>query len=70
MFDQDPGALLWISSDGVASHTGFFLRELILHPSPQTPHSSTKDNIPFQSLANHIVLSKFWKDVLDRRVIW
>ena len=28
-----------------------------------------KDNIPFPSFANHIVLSKFWKIDLDRRVI-
>ena len=30
---------------------------------------STKNNIPFSSLANHIVLSKFWKVDLDRKVI-
>ena len=30
---------------------------------------STEDNIPFPSLANHIVLTKFWKVDLDRRGI-
>ena len=30
---------------------------------------STEDNIPFPCLANHIVLSKFWKVDLDRKVI-
>ena len=30
---------------------------------------STENNIPFPSLANHIVLSKFWKVDLDRKVI-
>ena len=29
---------------------------------------STEDNIPFPHLANHAVLSKFWKVDLDRRV--
>ena len=29
---------------------------------------TTEDNIPFPSLANHVVLSKFWKVDLDRRV--
>ena len=31
---------------------------------------STEDSIPFPCLANHIVLSKFWKVDLDRKVIW
>ena len=45
----------------LASHAGDFF-----------PHNacSTEDNFPFPSLANHIVLSKFWKADLDRRVIW
>ena len=30
---------------------------------------STEDNIPFSCLANHIVLSKFWKVDLDQKVI-
>ena len=30
---------------------------------------STEDYIPFRSLANHIVLSKFWKFNLYRKVI-
>ncbi|CAH3185449.1 unnamed protein product [Porites evermanni] len=30
---------------------------------------TAEDNIPFPSLANHIVLSKFWKVYLDRKVI-
>ena len=30
---------------------------------------TTEDNIRFPSLANHVVLSKFWKVDLDRNVI-
>ena len=29
-----------------------------------------KNNIPFPSLANHIVPSKFWKVHRDRKVTW
>ena len=31
---------------------------------------STEDNIRFPCLAKHIILSKFWKADLDRKVIW
>ena len=30
---------------------------------------TTEDNIRFPSLANHVVLSKFWKVDLDRNVV-
>ena len=33
-----------------------------------TNDCSTENNVPFPTLANHIVLSKFWKDDLDSRV--
>ena len=46
---------LWV----VASHTGVF-RGARLSSLP-TNACSTEDNIPFPSLANHFVLSKFWK---------
>ena len=52
----------------LASHAGVF-RGARLSSLP-TNACSTEDNIPFPSLANHIVLSKFWKVDLDRRVIW
>ena len=51
----------------LASHAGVF-RGAGLSSLP-TNACSTKDNIPFPSLANHIVLSKFWKVDLDHRVI-
>ena len=37
--------------------------------SVPTNACSTEDSIPFPCLANHIVLSKFWKVDLDRKVI-
>ena len=52
----------------VASHAGIF-RRARLSPLP-TNACWTEDSIPFPSLANHIVLSKFWKVDLDCRVIW
>ena len=51
----------------IASHAGVFRRARI--PSLPTNACSTENNIPFPSLANHIVLSKFWKVDLDRKVI-
>ena len=51
----------------LASHKGVF-RGARLSSLP-TNACSTEDNIPFPSLANHIVLSKFWKVDLDCRVI-
>ena len=52
----------------VASHAGIFMGAHF--SSLPTNACSTEDNIPFPSLANHIVLSKFWKVDLDHRVIW
>ena len=49
-----------------ASHAGVFRKARI--SSLPTNACSTEDNIPFPSLANHVVLSKFWKADLDRRV--
>ena len=43
----------------VASHAGVFRGARF--SSLPTNACSTEDNIPFPSLANHIVLSKFWK---------
>ena len=51
----------------LASHAGVF-RGARLSSLP-TNSCSTEYNIPFPSLANHIVLSKFWKVDLDRKVI-
>ena len=50
----------------LASHAGVF-RGTRLSSLP-TNACSTEDKIPFPSLANHLVLSKFWKADLDRRV--
>ena len=50
----------------VASHAGVFRGARI--SSLPTNASSTENNIPFPSLANHIVPSKFWKADLDRRI--
>ena len=52
----------------LASHAGVFRGSRI--SSLPTNAYSTKDNIPFLRLANHAVLSKFWKVDLDRRVTW
>ena len=50
----------------VTSHAGVFMGARIsFFP---TNACSTEDNIPFPSLANQIVPSKFWKVDLDRRV--
>ena len=49
-----------------ASHAGSFRGARI--SSLPTNACSTEDNIPFPRLANHVVLSKFWKVDLDRRV--
>ena len=51
----------------LASHAGVFSGARF--SSLPTNACSTEDNIPFPSLANHIVLSKFWKVDLDRKVI-
>ena len=51
----------------VASHASIF-RGACLSSLPANA-CSTENNIPLPSLANHIVLSKFWKVDLDRRVI-
>ena len=50
----------------VASHAGVFRGAHI--SSVPTNACSTENNIPFPSLANHIVPSKFWKVDFDRRV--
>ena len=50
----------------VASHAGVFRGARI--SSVPTNACSTENNIPFPSLANHIVPSKFWKVDFDRRV--
>ena len=51
----------------IASHARVF-RGARLSSLPANA-CSTENNIPFPNLANHIVLSKFWKFDLDRRVI-
>ena len=51
----------------LAPHTGSFRRAHFL--SLPTNAYSTEDNIPFPRLANHIVLSKFWKVDFGRKVI-
>ena len=51
----------------IASHAGVFGGARL--SSLPTNACSTENNIPFPNLANHIVLSKFWKVDLDRRVI-
>ena len=55
------------SSFALASHAGVFRGARF--SSLPTNACSTNDNIPFPSLANHIMLSKFWKVNLDRKVI-
>ena len=50
----------------VASHAGVFRGARF--SSLPTNACSTEDNIPFPRLAYHVVLSKFWKVDLDRRV--
>ena len=50
----------------LASHAGVFRGARI--SSLPTNACSTQNNIPFPRLANHVVLSKFWKVDLDRRV--
>ena len=50
----------------VTSHAGDFRGACV--SSLPTNACSTENNIPFPSLANHIVLSKFWKVDLDHRV--
>ena len=52
----------------VASHAGVFRGARF--SSLPTNACSTGDSIPSPSLANHTVLSKFWKVNLDRKVIW
>ena len=52
----------------LASHAGIFRGAHFL--SLPANACSTEDNIPFPCLANHIVLSKFWKVDLDRKVVW
>ena len=51
----------------LVSHAGVFTEARF--SSLPTNICSTEDYIPFSSLANHIVLSKFWKVDLDRKVI-
>ena len=58
----------FISASRLASHAGVFRGARF--SSLPTNACSTEDNIPFPGLANHIVLSKFWKVDLDRKVIW
>ena len=50
----------------VASYAGVFRGARI--SSVPTNACSIENNIPFPSLANHIVPSKFWKVDFDRRV--
>ena len=52
----------------IASHAGVF--RVARFSSLPSNACSTEDKIPFPCLANHIVLSKFWKVDLDRKVIW
>ena len=62
-------AFLYISLPSLhdlASHAGVFWGARI--SSLPTNACSTEDNIPFPRLANHVVLSKFWKVDLDRKV--
>ena len=63
---QEPIKSIWSSPDKVASHAGVFTGACI--SSLPTNACSTEDNIPFPRLANHVVLSKFWKVDLDRKV--
>ena len=51
----------------LTSHAGVFRAARV--SSLPTNACSTKHNIPFLCLANHIVLSNFWKVDLDRKVI-
>ena len=51
----------------LAFHAGIFRGARL--SSLLTNTCSTEDNIPVTSLANRIVLSKFWNFDLDRRVI-
>ena len=55
------------AGEALASHAGVFRG--VRFSSLPTNACSTEDNIPFPSLANHTVLSKFWKVDLDRKVI-
>ena len=50
----------------LASHVGVFRGARI--SSLPTKACLTQNSIPFPSLANHIVPSKFWKVDLDRKV--
>ena len=52
----------------LASHAGVFSGARA--SSLPKKACSTENNIPFSSLANHIVHSKFWKAGLDRWVTW
>ena len=52
----------------VPAHAGVFRGARIL--SLHTNACSTEDNISFPRLANHIVLSIFWKVDLDSRETW
>ena len=58
---------LMVALNIIASQVGVFRGARF--PSLPTNACSTADNISFPSLANHIVLSKFWKVDLDHRVI-
>ena len=68
VFSQHPARVGYNADKPIASHAGVFRGARI--SSLPTNACSTEDNIPFPSLANHIVLSKFWKVDLDREVIW
>ena len=57
---------VWSATFKLASHAGIFRGARI--SSLPTNACSTEDNIPFPRLANDVVLSKFWKVDLDRRV--
>ena len=59
-------SFLWLlasSNSWLASHAGVFRGARI--SSLPTNACSTQNNISFPSLANHIILSKFWKVDLD-----
>ena len=58
---------LMVALNTIASQVGVF-RGARFSSLPKNA-CSTEENIPFLSLANHIVLSKFWKVELDRRVL-
>ena len=64
-FSKETGFEFIPTKRRLTSHAGVF-REAQISSLP-TNSCSTENNIPFPSLANHIVSSKFWNFELDRR---